>query len=122
MKHSQKHRGKTIVIHAEHRERRYWWRFAVEGLPFISGSGVTLDGDVQGNALQQAMLAARLAIDQTRAGSAARTAEDYRGSVSRGIAFGRSVDEKTVANLKEGVLRLTPPKREGIAGCTPKIG
>ncbi|KLN53275.1 hypothetical protein [Variovorax paradoxus] len=67
MRHSQKHRGKTIVVHARHREHRhgYAWTYSVEELPAIAGCGIT--GDDPGAreiALRQAMCAARRAIDQ----------------------------------------------------------
>jgi hypothetical protein len=58
-----------IFVHAEHRERGYSWRFTIEGIPVISGTGTTSeDQAVQGGALCEAMRAARLAIDRVQAG------------------------------------------------------
>lgn len=67
MKHSQKHKGKTIVVHARHREHHdgYAWTYSIEELPAITGSGITgKDPGVREIALRQAMCAARRAIDQ----------------------------------------------------------
>lgn len=67
MKHSQKHRGRTIVVHARPREHRhgYAWTYSVEELPAIAGCGLTGDDTgVREIALRQAMCAARRAIDE----------------------------------------------------------
>ncbi|MDP9927940.1 hypothetical protein [Variovorax paradoxus] len=73
MRHSQKHRGRTIVVQAQReRGRGYAWAYRVEELPALAGHGITWeDQDAQQGALCQAMRAARSAIDQAeRAGSA----------------------------------------------------
>lgn len=67
MKHSQKHRGRTIVVHARPREHHdgYAWTYSVEDLPAIAGCGMTGDDTgVREIALRQAMCAARRAIDE----------------------------------------------------------
>ena len=78
MKHSQSHRGRTIFVHAEHRERGYSWSFTVEGPPVLSGIGMTFD-DVHGGALCEAMHAARLAIDRVQADAVAPPMRPARG-------------------------------------------
>lgn len=68
MKHSQKHRGRTIVVHARPREHHhgYAWTYSVEELPAIAGCGMTGDDTgVRETALRQAMCAARRAIDES---------------------------------------------------------
>jgi HSP20 family protein len=48
--------------------------------------------------------------------------ETYRGTVSRGFTLASDVDDKSaVAKFDDGVLRLTLPKREGVASRTLKI-
>lgn len=66
MRHSQKHRGRTIVVHAQReRGQGYAWTYRVEELPTIAGRGITReDQDARESALCQAMCAARSAIDQ----------------------------------------------------------
>ena len=50
------------------------------------------------------------------------TKKTYHNSVSRGFTLSNDVDEKTAAaKLKDDVLRLTLPKREGSAARTVKI-
>jgi hypothetical protein len=68
MRHSQKHRGRTIVVHARPREHHhgYAWTYSVEELPAIAGRGITGDDtDAQTTALSHAMCAARQAIDES---------------------------------------------------------
>lgn len=67
MKHSQKHKGRTIVVHARHREHPpgYAWTYSVEELPAVAGCGITEDDPgMREIALRQAMRAARQAIDR----------------------------------------------------------
>ena len=66
MRHSQKHRGRTIVVHAQReRGQGYAWTYRVEELPALAGRGITReDQDARESALCQAMCAARSAIDQ----------------------------------------------------------
>jgi len=66
MRHSQKHRGRTIVVQAQReRGRGYAWTYRVEELPAVAGRGLTGEArDAAQSALGQAMCAARSAIDQ----------------------------------------------------------
>ena len=74
MRHSQKHRGRTIVVQAQReRGRGYAWTYRVEELPALAGRGITGEAqDAAVSALGQALCAARSAIDQAErtAGSA----------------------------------------------------